>query len=82
MCYGKSVDYLNQIFQSSPILVFVLFLWSILWKGIALWKSAKYDQRNWFIVILVLNTVGILEIIYLFRFAKTKLKLSDLKIWK
>ena len=82
MCYGKSVDYLNQISQSSPILVFVLFLWSILWKGIALWKSAKYDQRNWFIVILVLNTVGILEIIYLFRFAKTKLKLSDLKIWK
>lgn len=76
------MDYLNQFSQASPIVFFILFIWSILWKGIALWKSAKYDQRNWFIVILVLNTVGILEIIYLFRFAKTKLKLSELKIWE
>lgn len=76
------MDYLNQISKASPILVFILFIWSMAWKGLALWKSAKYNQRNWFIAILVLNTVGILEIIYLFRFAKTKLKLSELKIWE
>ncbi|MEK7533784.1 MAG: DUF5652 family protein [Patescibacteria group bacterium] len=73
------MNYLNQIPQPSPLVLFFLFIWSILWKGIALWKSAKYNQRNWFIVILVLNTIGILEIIYLFRFAKEKLTLKELR---
>jgi len=56
----------------------------MIWKGIALWKAAQFRQRNWFIVILVLNsfTIGILEIIYLFRFAKKRLTISELKSWK
>lgn len=48
----------------------------------ALWRAAKFGQRNWFIVILIVNAVGILEIIYLFGFAKTKMKLSELKFWE
>ena len=69
---------LNQLPPLSPFLLFFLFVWSILWKGLALWKGAKYDQKNWFIVILVLNTIGILEIVYLFFFAKQKLTLKEL----
>lgn len=68
--------------QIPPALLFVLFLWSLLWKGIALWKAAKNEQRNWFIVMLVVNTIGILEIAYLFFFAKKKMKLSELKFWE
>jgi len=58
-----------------------LFIWSILWKGLALWKSAKYSQKNWFTAILVINiaTVGILEIVYLFRFAKEKMTFKELR---
>lgn len=65
-----------------PITYFVILAWSLFWKGFALWKAAKYGQRNWFIVILIVNLVGILEIVYLFGFAKTKMKLSELKIWE
>lgn len=65
-----------------PLTYIAILAWSLFWKGIALWKAAKYDQRNWFIVILVVNLVGILEIIYLFGFAKKKLKLSELRIWE
>jgi hypothetical protein len=65
----------------SPLLL-VLYAWSLLWKGIALWNSSKHNQRNWFIVMLVINTVGILEIIYLFGFAKKKMILKDLLFWK
>ncbi|MEK7159987.1 MAG: DUF5652 family protein [Patescibacteria group bacterium] len=61
---------------------FVLYLWSILWKGLALWRAAELKQRNWFVAILVLNTVGILEIAYLFFFAKKKLELKELKFWE
>lgn len=68
--------------QISPAILFTLFLWSILWKGLALWRAVKNDQRNWFIVMLVVNTVGILEIAYLFFFAKKKMKLYELKFWE
>lgn len=49
--------------------LFVIFAtWIIFWKGFALWHSAKNTQKYWFIALLILNTIGILEIIYLFFF--------------
>jgi predicted membrane channel-forming protein YqfA (hemolysin III family) len=68
--------------QVPVVLQFVLLAWSILWKGIALWNASKNSQRNWFIVMLIVNTIGVLEIIYLFRFAKKRLVLKDLLFWK
>ena len=53
----------------------LLAIWSLFWKGLALWKSARNDERYWFVALLVINTMGILEILYLFVFAKTKLVL-------
>jgi len=53
----------------------LLAIWALIWKGLALWKSARNDQRYWFLALLVINTMGILEILYLFVFAKEKLVL-------
>jgi len=64
------------------ILIYILFIWSIFWKGIALWRASQLKQRNWFVVMLILNTVGILEIVYLFRFAKKRLTFDEMKAWK
>lgn len=61
------------------IIMIVLFVWSFFWKGLALWHSSKNNQRIWFVAILLLNTVGILEIIYLFYFSTKRLKLADIK---
>ena len=52
-------------------------IWSVFWKGIALWISSKNGQKKWFLVLLVLNTVGIIEIIYIFYVAKKNW--SDIK---
>ncbi|MEK7632908.1 MAG: DUF5652 family protein [Patescibacteria group bacterium] len=49
-----------------------LIVWSFIWKGLALWHSAKRKEPWWFIAILLVNTAGILEIIYLFAVAKMK----------
>jgi hypothetical protein len=49
-----------------------LVIWDLIWKGIALWKSGRNNQLKWFIAILVLNTVGILPIIYLRFFQKKR----------
>ncbi len=54
-----------------PILP-LIFLWSVLWKGLALWHSSRRGQAWWFVIFLVVNTLGILEIIYLFAVAKLK----------
>lgn len=53
-------------------LIPILVLWTVPWKGIALWKSARNDQLAWFIVLLVVNTLAILEIIYIFGFSKKR----------
>jgi len=73
---------LSRLPQISPIMQYILLVWSIAWKGVALWNATKNSQKNWFIAILVINTIGILEIVYLFGFAKKKMTLSDLQFWK
>lgn len=50
-----------------PLLA-IIAIWTILIKGITLWYAARGGQKGWFIAILVLNTLGILEIIYLIWF--------------
>jgi len=47
--------------------VAVLFLaWSVFWKGSALWKAAGKRHLVWFAILLVVNTLGLLEIAYIF----------------
>lgn len=48
----------------------VLVVWTLYWKYRALWYAAKHDHKWWFISLLVINTVGILEILYLYVFSK------------
>ena len=43
----------------------ILLVWSGVWKGISLWKSARNKHLVWFVVLFVFNTAGILPIIYL-----------------
>lgn len=52
------------------VLFSLVLLWSLAWKGIALWKAAKAGSKPWFIVLLVVNTAGILEMLYIFVFSK------------
>lgn len=48
----------------------VLMTWTIVWKGLALWKAAQLSDKWWFIALLVINTAGILEILYIYLFSK------------
>jgi hypothetical protein len=63
-------DVLNDPVYMSIYLAMII--WSIIWKGFALWKAAQNESKPWFIVMLVVNTVGILEILYVFVFSKKK----------
>ena len=53
-------------------LLIAIALWSIPWKGFALWKSARRGESIWFIALLLINTAGILDILYLFVFSNKR----------
>ena len=52
------------------ILIVVAAIWSLVWKGMALWKAARLGAKGWFIAMLIINTLGILEILYIYVFSK------------
>jgi methionyl-tRNA synthetase len=54
----------------SPLILFLILAWTLPWKGVALWKAANNRHKGWFIALLIVNTLAILEIIYIFYFSK------------
>jgi len=68
-------EYLTMITEQLGVLTLLLviiFIWSYVWKLLALWKSAKKGSVVWFIILAIFNTVGILPILYIFVFSKMK----------
>ena len=60
----------QNLIDTHPVAVGLGAIWVMVWKGLALWRAAERRERNWFIILLVLNTLGLLEIIYLFFITK------------
>jgi methionyl-tRNA synthetase len=54
------------------VLIVIAVIWSSIWKGIALWRAGGNRHLVWFIVLFIFNTLGILEIIYIFGFSHRK----------
>ena len=71
--------YLSSLLGISIFFLVVIIIWSAVWKGIALWKAGTRKQLIWFIVLFLVNTLGILEILYIFVFSKTGKKQGKIK---
>jgi hypothetical protein len=57
--------------------IVLVSIWETIWKAFGMWHSAKNDDKLWFVLIMILNTLGILPIIYLYtktKFFKKKKK--------
>lgn len=54
----------------ASLLLVIGIAWLLFWKGWSLWIAARKGSKVWFIALLVLNTMGILEILYVFFFSK------------
>jgi hypothetical protein len=61
---------LNNANTTTSVVIILLAIWSILWKGCSLWISAREKKTYWFIFLLIFNTVGILDIVYIFFFSE------------
>jgi len=71
-------NYYNMMGAGMPwgrgfsFLWFILLAWSLVWKGFALYRAARREDKAWYVVLLILNTAGILDILYLYIFGKDK----------
>ena len=62
--YGNG---LNVFAWLMPLIMLDLVL-----KGFALWKAGRNNHMYWFIALLLINSMGILPLIYLVFFEKKK----------
>ncbi|HVZ58242.1 MAG TPA: DUF5652 family protein [Patescibacteria group bacterium] len=61
----------NNFAQFLPLLTPLLVI-EIILKSIALWKAARHNQVYWFIAIVIVNSVGILPLIYILFFQQDR----------
>ena len=67
------------------VLIIILAIWTIPWKIYAVWLAAKHNHKKWFVALLILNTVSILEIFYVFKIVKkswAEVKTDFRNAWK
>lgn len=69
---------MNTFIRHHILLIYIFMIWTIPWKGYALWIASKNDSKRWFIALLLLNTCAILDIIFIFCVAKKTKK----ELWK
>lgn len=60
---------MEKFFAENWFAITLLGVWALAWKGTALWKASRLNQPWWFVALLVINTMGLLEILYLFVFS-------------
>jgi len=71
-------DYFNAVMAQFGIpswafgILIVIMIWSSVWKLFALWTAGRKNSIVWFVVLALVNTMGILEILYIFVFSKMK----------
>ena len=61
---------MEQFLVQNVWLLLLALIWSMTWKGMALWKAARREDNVWFVVLLVVNSLGLLEIIYIYLLKK------------
>lgn len=63
---------MEQFILENQWIFLLIAIWTLPWKGVALWKASHSNQKKWFIALLIFNTLAVLEIIYIFYFNKKK----------
>ncbi len=58
--------------KTEILIIIIAVIWTLPWKGFALWKSARRGDSSWFVILLLVNTLAILEILYIFIFSERK----------
>jgi len=63
--YGQSVGLGLGTAVGLGLIAAVIGIIVIILKGYALWHAARRSEKWWFVILLIVNTLGILELVYL-----------------
>jgi len=69
-----TLRYLNETMPWLLAVAICLAIWEIVWKIIAMWRSARNNHFAWFICIAIINTLGVLSIIYILKNRKKQIR--------
>lgn len=69
------MNYINN--PKFAAVIALIAVWSLIWKGFALWKASHKEQKIWFVLLLGVNSVGILEILYIFWLNKYNIERKE-----
>ncbi len=69
--------FLGGLFALGSFFLVLLLAWTLVWKALALWKAARRGDKWWFIALMFVNTLGILEMLYIYFFSERNGKKSD-----
>lgn len=53
--------------------ILIAAAWEMVWKLIALWRAGRNNHLVWFICIGLINTIGVLPIIYILMHRRKQL---------
>ena len=70
MLYPLADTVQNSFHPGLLAIIGLLAIWDLAWKGMGLWRAARNGDNAWFVVMLIINSVGILPILYLYVFSK------------
>lgn len=65
---------LSGLTIENKLLFVLLVIWTMIWKGLALWKAGRKNDMLWFVILFLISTVGILDIIYYYHISKREIK--------
>ncbi len=63
---------MSIFFKEHMAIIILIILWVLPWKGYALWLASRNSHKWWFIILFLLNTLAVLDIIYIFGFGRKK----------
>jgi len=55
-------------------IILIVAVWTIFWKVLSLWHAARKGRKGWFILLLLVNSLGLLDAFYLFFVEKVTTK--------
>lgn len=64
--YEASRMGMHDVPPAGRVLVVAVVAWSLAWKGASLWRAARNGSKPWFVTLLLSNTLGVLDAVYLF----------------
>ncbi len=77
--FGRQI--IEGLSNEQLALLVLVQVWDLIWKSLALWRAARNRDIFWFVLLILINSAGLLPAFYLFYMSKNpKKKIIHIKL--